>query len=278
MKKLLLPLFVIVLGLYICIFTVQEKTFKRIYKPLSPVPAASFLKIASGYGRQMVAEIFFIQSSVFLGGLPNTIEPESYGDVLAHNFLQIASLYPEFSDPYYFAQSYLTYISSELARKVNVILSVGRTVEPNNLIYPFFQAFNYFNYLSKPLQAAAILREASRLPDAPPMFNHLAVILEAEGGELEASLLSLQALLNSSSDKGVRKRYKDEIHMLRKALTVQKAVGEFTMRNQRYPAALDELVPDYLSALPDFGTSFELTYDPPRVGLIRPHRKKSAGK
>lgn len=275
MKKSVLVLLLASLGLYLGIFVAQEKVFEQVYKPLQPVPPAPFLQVTSGYSRQLAAEALFIQAAVFLGGLPNGADPDSYGDALAHNFLQITTLYPEFADPYYFAQSYLAHISPELTRKVNNILAIGRKADPSNLIYPFFQAFNHFDYLSEPLEAAGIFREASQLPKAPPMFKHLAVILEAEGGEIEASLLSLQALLRSSSDENVRKRYEEEIAMLQQAIAVQKAVSAFTSQNQRYPGTLEELVPDYISELPDFGTAFELIYNPPRVGLIRPHRKKT---
>lgn len=276
MKKSFFLLLIAFTPLYIITFIIQERAFEKIFKPLHPVPPASFLQITSSYGRQLMAEVLFVQSAVFLGGVPPGTDPNSYGETLAHNFLQISTLYPEFSDPYYFAQSYLAYISPDLARKVNTILANGRQAKPNNLIYPFFQAFNYFDYLSEPLEAAKIFREASLLPDAPPMFNHLAVILEAEGGEIQASLLSLQALINSTNDKSVRERYEEEKIMLQQALAVQNALSAFASQRLRYPETLEELVPEYIAELPDFGTAFELSYNPPRISLIRPHRKKAS--
>ena len=54
------------------------------------------------------------------------------------------------------------------------------------------------------------------------------------------------------------------------AFSVQKAVNAFQVERMRTPTTLDELVPDYLPALPDFGRAFELTWKPPVVGLKRP--------
>lgn len=278
MKKTVFLWLLLFLGLYCACFMEQEQSFRQAYKPLQPLPTATFLQAASGYGRQVLAESLFIQSSVFLGGLPPGTDPDSYAGTLAHNFAQISALYPEFADTYYFAQSYLAHVAPERAREVNAILARGRTADPDNLAYPFFQAFNAFEYLGEPLKAAELFREASQLPNAPPMFAHLAVILSAEGGELEASLISLQALVRSSNDEGVRKRYEEEIAMLQQAQAVQQAVSAFAARHQRYPTTLDELVPEYFAALPQFGTAFALTYKPPRVGLIRPHRKKASAK
>ena len=87
---------------------------------------------------------------------------------------------------------------------------------------------------------------------------------------LEASIFSLMALVNSTDDKVVKQRYQEELDMFKAAFSVQKAANAFQVERLRYPATLDELVPDYLPALPDFGQAFELTWKPPVVGLKRP--------
>lgn len=270
MKRSVTLILLPVIGLYILLFQAQEGAFFNLRHQLRPVPSSAFLQAASGYLRQLTAEMIFVQSSVFLGGQHFNVNPESYAPVLAHNYVQITTLYPRFNDPYYYAQSFLPEVSPEMAEEANRILTNGRKAYPENIIYPFFQAFNHFSYQNEPLKAAAIFREASLLPDAPSMFMHLAVILSAEGGELEAGLLSLQALQRGSSDPVVRQRYSEEIAMFNQAIAVQQAASTFALRNQRYPATLDELVPDYIPALPNFGTAFHLTWKPPNVGMKRP--------
>lgn len=263
---LLVPLFA-VYGLF---FLAQENLFREREVPLQPVPNASFLRATAGYLHQLTAEVLFVQSAVFLGGLKPGIDHLSYAPVLAHNYRQIATLYPHFNDPYYFAQSYLSSVAPEFAEATNDILATGRKAYPENLIYPFFQGFNLFRYLDEPLKAADVFREASQLPDAPPMFAHLAVILSAQGGQLQAGILTLHAMLKSTDDEVIKKRYQEEIEMFKQAVRVQRAADAFYAAHHRYPGTLDELVPAFLPSLPSFGTAFELTWKPPVVGLKRP--------
>lgn len=255
------------------VFLLQEKIFKETVSTLQLIPSAQFLQATTGYLHQLAAELFFVQSTVFLGGLQPGTDPQSYAKVLAYNYRQITLLYPKFNDPYYYSQSYLTSIGRESALTANDILATGRKAYPENLIYPFFQGFNYFRYLDEPLKAAKVFREASLLPEAPPMFSHLAIILSADGGQLQTGIISLMAMLKSTDDEAVKKRYQEEIEIFQAALNVQKAVEVFHTAQGRYPVLLDELVPEFIDALPSFGQAFELTWKNNVVGLKRPSLK-----
>lgn len=260
-------------------FAGQEKAFQQDYATLKVLPTTSALRILTGYGRQLAAEMAFVQASVFLGGLPLETDPRTYTPVLAHNYKTIAELYPEFIDTYYHAQSYLAGVQSskvgvnpEATRAANDILAIGRTADPHNLIYPFFQGFNCFSYLQNPKQAARIYHEASLIPGSPPAFAHLSALMSAQGGELAVSLYSLQILRDATDDRERREMYSKELEMVQQAIEVQKAVDAFTKHNQHHPATLAELVPEYITQLPDLGSTFELTWNPPNVGLKRPDR------
>ena len=205
------------------------------------------------------------------------MDQATYLPALAHNYKVIAQLNPKFIDTYYYTQSFLAGFDEASTEAANDILAIGRSAYPESPLYPFFQAFNLFSYLQRPDEAAAIFFEASRIPNAPPGFAHMAVLLKAEGGELEASLYSLQVLMRATEDPHRRELYGKEIAMFRQALEVQKAVGAFVVRNQRYPHTLNELVPLYLPTLPDFGDSFDLTWNAPNVGLKRPRLQGSEG-
>ncbi len=262
----LLPAFVA----YCLVFLVQEKLFKETVSYLQPVPSSQFLRATTGYFHQLMAEILFVQSAVFLGGVKTGTDPQSYSRVLAYNYQQITSLYPQFNDPYYYSQSYLPAVSPELAHITNDILAIGRKAYPENLIYPFFQGFNLFRFLEEPIKAADVFREASMLPEAPPMFAHLAVILTAQGGQLQAGIITLLAMIKSTDDEALKNKYQEEMEMFKSALKVQEATEAFYATHQRYPDSLNELVPEFLLVLPSFGQSFELTWKAPVVGLKRP--------
>ena len=264
-------LFIIALfALYASSFCYQERLYSGSEERLPILPSALFLKATTGYMHQAVAEAAFVQSAVFLGGVKPGVPPETYAQSLAHNYLQVTSLYPEFQDPYYYAQSYLADVGSKYSLAVNDILDNGRKAYPENTIFPFFQAYNCFRHLDEPLKAAEIFREASTYPNAPPMFAHLAATLSAKGGMLEAAIIALTALKKSSDDKNVIKRYQEEIDAFHAAITVQGAVNSFHTENQRYPEKLDELVPRYIDALPTLGPFFELTWSPPIIGVSAP--------
>jgi len=268
-----LPLLVL-MAAYCLVFLAQEKLFLDRPVSLQPVPAAAFLRATTGYLRQLTSEILFVQSSVFLGGVKPGTDHTTYAPVLAHNYKQITTLYPQFIDPYYFAQGYLPHMNPEFAQATNDILATAREAHPADLIFPFFLGFNLFRYLDKPLEAAEVFRQASLLPKAPPMFGRLAAVLAAQGGQLQAAILSLQVLVKTTDDEGVKKRYYEEIEMFRQALRVQKAVNDFVAAHQRYPGSLDELIPSFIPALPTFGHAYVLTWNPPNVGLQRPHLEK----
>lgn len=259
-----------VLLLYGMVFRIQESFFQNVGNELQPLPGYRFLQVTAGYLQQLVAEVSFVKTAVFLGGVKAGVPETTYSTVLAHNYLQITRLYPSFTDPYFYTQSYLAGVSEEATRWANEILANGRTAYPENLIFPFFQAFNNFRYLDEPAKASQIFAEASKLPGAPPMFEHLAVILAAEGGQLEAAMISLQALIRGEEDEYVRFRYQEELAMFQDAYRVQVAVMAYHNEKNRYPEELGELVPHYLEVLPDFGRAFILTYNPPIVGLKRP--------
>lgn len=262
---------------YGLLFLLQERAFKATHANLKPVPPVQLLRVATGYGRQLAAEVIFVQASVFVGGLHEDLDPQGNAPVLAYNYLTTAQLYPEFRDTYYHAQSFLAGLDEGNTRKTNEILAIARKNDRNNFLYPFFQGFNCFSYLHDLKQAVAIFSETSLIPDAPPFFEHMAILLRAEGGELEAGLASLQILVQTTDDQERRKKYEEEIGMFNQALVVQKAVNDFFARHQRYPAKLEELVPSYLTELPDFHGVFELGWQAPNVELHRPRVRAFEG-
>ncbi len=263
---------ILVLGMYCGFFLFQEKLYSMATWQLKLSPPAAIVKVASGYLYQIAAEYMFVQSAVFLGGVEADTSETTYTPILAHNYKQITDLYPEFTDPYYFAQAYLASAGPEYSRIVNKILDTGRRVYPENLIFAFFQGFNLFSYLSNPLEAAETFNEASKLPEAPPMFGHLAIILKAEGGQLEAAKVSLALLIKNSENDAEKHRYKNEMKMFDSALEVQEAVHIFKEQHGRFPVTLEELVPHYIEKIPEFGSSFILIWEPPTVGLKRPSK------
>lgn len=265
-------LFIFLFLCYGLLFTIQEKQVLEKEAVLKPALPVNFYRIVAGYTRQLAAEMLFVRSSVFLGGIKPGTPSDRYEAALANNFKIMTELYPRFRDPYYFTNSFLSPISSESAAKAAKIFETGITAYPEYLILHFFYATNFFLFMDKPLKAAKAFSEAATIPNAPPIFGHLAALLSAQGGDITAGLISLRAMLSSEKNEIVRQRYEEEIVIFEKALNVQKALQAYVKDNGNAPDSLSQLVPEYLEALPVIKDSFVLEYTPPNLSLKRPSR------
>jgi hypothetical protein len=70
-------------------------------------------------------------------------------------------------------------------------------------------------------------------------------------------------------------RYAEEIAAFEKAITVLEAIRSHEKIKGAPPAALADLVPDYLSTIPDIGPIFMLEWKPPHLQVVRVAKKKS---
>ena len=150
-------LFLFCLLLYGVSFTCLDRKMHNRPAELQPSPPLKLLQVTSGFLKQITAEMLFVKTSVFLGGVKAGIDAAEYETVLAQNLKTMTSLYPEFTDPYFFTESFLAPISEYSAEEANAILRIGIETFPDNFIFRFFYAFNYYRYLNKPLLAANAL-------------------------------------------------------------------------------------------------------------------------
>ncbi|EKD33833.1 MAG: hypothetical protein ACD_75C02579G0008 [uncultured bacterium] len=271
-RSLLLAGIVLLYGWF---FTLQEQRGEELKGSLTMALPVGFYKIACGYMQQLAAEILFIRTSVFLGGMPPGTPPTSYADALGNNFEVMTRLYSRFIDPYYICQGFLTPISPESAARASTIFETGIAAYPDDLILRFFYGTNFFLSMNEPLKGAEAFAEAAKLPKAPPMFAHLAALLSAKGGDIAAGLISLKTMLTTEKDESVRTRYEEEIVIFEQALEVKKALSGYTGKYGAAPNTLEQLVPEFITGIPDNKDSFVLVYDPPNLHLQRPDKKKN---
>ena len=268
-----LPLFALLLFCYGALFSLQEAHFSESSQQLShPLPPA-IQKIALGYLRQLGGEMLFIKASVFYGGLKPGRDPLEYTEPLAQHFTAAAALHPHFVDTYFLCQATLPHINNGYARYANTVLAQGMTALPDNFVLPFFAGFNHFYYLGEPLEAARLFRLAAATPNGPPILEHLANILSAEGGDIYAALIGLRGMYASEKDDQIKKRYAEEITAFEKAVTVLEAIRHHEKIKGAPPAALRDLVPEYLPTIPDVGPIFTLEWKPPHLRVVRVAKK-----
>lgn len=262
---------ILVLLCYLLLFTLAEKHFMTARLSFSAPLPAPVQRVALGFLRHVGAEMLFVKAAVFLGAPPAMLPKEQeYAEDLAVNFDVMTELYPEFKDAYYLAQSSLAHISPEYAGRVIVLLDRGIAAYPNDLIFPFFKGFDHYYYRDEAAHAAEIYAELGSRPGAPTWLGHLAAVLSARDGALQAGLLSLQVMHATEEDEKDKARYARDIEIFKRAISIQEAAASFEQKYGRAPQRLEELVPEYFVRLPDVGPEFELLWITPRLRLIRP--------
>jgi hypothetical protein len=262
--------------IYGALFMHHEHIKQQVEPQLTlPLPASA-LKTVLGYLSQLGSEMHFIKTGVFLGALDPNKPMDKYADSLVSNFEVMAELHPYFRDTYFFAESTLAHIGPEQARAANAILTTGMTVYPDDWFLPFFKGFNHFYYLKENRKAAEDLLKASQLPDGPTWLAHLASMLAAEGGDIYGGLAWLNMMLKAEEDPAMQERYRRDIGAFEKALIVQEAVFAYRRKYNQLPSELNDLIPEFIQALPEFDGDFYLEWEPPELKLKRPNRKTAS--
>lgn len=268
------PLFFLLLCTYGALFSLQEARFSEKNQELSHPLPPSIQKIALGYLRQLGGEMLFIKASVFHGGVKPGRDPLEYIEPLAQHFSTAAALHPHFADSYFLCQATLPHVNKDYARQANRVLAQGMAALPEDFVLPFFAGFNHFYYLDEPLEAARLFHLAAAKPNGPPMLEHLAHLLTAEGGNIYGALTGLRVMHASEQDEQVKKRYAEEIAAFEQAAVVLDALHRYETAKGAPPGALIDLVPEYLPAIPDIGPIFTLEWEPPHLGVVRRTKKK----
>ncbi len=260
-----------ILLVYLNIFSATDQVKPATPESYSPSLPVEIQQILSGYLYQLDAERLIIKLKVFLGGLPENSSSDPYLESINDDFIIACKLNPLFLDTYYIAESALAWTAPTGTAFANAILKYGIEKRPDQWIIPFFMAFNYFYLLKEPINAISPLQLAV-VRGGPKWLSHLIIVLSANGGDIRAALLGLKVMLASEDDPLKRKKYLAEIDVFNKAIFVLDAIQQFKSVKGHYPITLDELIPDFLKALPETGGMYEYRYQPPRLSLVR--RKK----
>lgn len=270
LRRMVLLVLLLVYGL----FFLQQERFShstpiRLALPM-PVSAE---KAVLGYLRQLGGEMYFIKTAVYIGGLSARGLGPTGIDLLYANLDSASELNPPFIDTYFYCESFVASQGQEHARQANAILQKGMAALPEDWVLPFFLGFNQFYYLNAPDEAAVSLQAAYKKSKAPAWIGHLATIMAAKGGNIYTGLMWLRAMYEGEEDEAVRRSYESDITDYEKALVVQKALYAFKSRYGREPEILDDLVPEFLSSLPNFKGNFVLNWEPPVLRMERPRVK-----
>ncbi len=266
-RFMILPMLLVIYGF---LFTAQEQHTSIAKQSISPaLPTRVLDVLGHSYLRQLIAESLFIKAAVYHGGLNKHMDAKNLA-IMGQHFMAMSQLHPALLDIYYHAESTLAHRGNAYVNTANAILERGRKALPEQVTLPFFEGFNYFHYLQKPIKAAEILRSATNIPGAPQWIGHLASILMVSGGNIRTGLIWLQGMYATAQDEDEKTRYKKDIVAFEKALKVQLALDHYVRRMGKYPVNLTVLLSVDLDNLPTWGKDFRLEYKPPKLFLRRP--------
>jgi hypothetical protein len=269
MKKLVFAICVLP---YLALWFAQEGKTRWNDLYLSPAPPAAVLQVASGYAQQMAGFALFVKVAIFQGGTQRGIDKLSYADNMAQNFAVMTALYPEFKDAFIYCQSFLAPLAPEYAERTNIILARAVEEHPDDMLFPFYQGFNLFYYLDRPVEAGKIFYEAAQYPNAPAWFGSLAGKLMGRGGNLTAGRRMLQAMYAAEQNESVKERYLRSIENFDHAIEVQHALNEYRADTGTDAENLEDLVPKYIDALPQLHDGYVLNWNPPILKLEYPRK------
>lgn len=244
-----IPVAVLFALLSLHILTVPVLSERRKMLPkgeeASYVLPAPLLKITALEFDSLASDFTFLQAMVFMG---STFERKERPRVKEwewrwlHDTLNASTdLDPYFLDPYYFGEANLTW-EGNMIREANKLLEKGSKYRDWDWMLPFFIGFNHFYFLQENDRASEYLMEASKRPDASPMFASLATRLAYKGNRTENAIIFLRQLLKDTTDERLKKEYETRLTALEKILFLEKAVTVYNERFEKAPSKLDDLV------------------------------------
>ncbi|MGE6760684.1 tetratricopeptide repeat protein [Corallococcus interemptor] len=127
----------------------------------------------------------------------------------------------------------------------SAILRKGLKHLPDNQRLSFQLAYNLMFFEKKYKEAADIIQELSRRPDAPSWYSALATRLYAQSGDFDSSLSLSMALRDGAEDEESREFYAhrvQEILQERLLRTIDEAITRYRQREGHLPDGLPALV------------------------------------
>jgi tetratricopeptide (TPR) repeat protein len=196
------------------------------------------------------SDILFFDAVVFMGskkGLWSRQERDWF-----HAMLDVSSaLNPHSRDPYYLAQSFLTW-EMKMYDEANRLLMRATSSRASEWIFPFFIGFNYFYFLDDPGTGAEYLNQAADKEDSPKeVLTILASRLYYRSGRTEIAITMLKDSLQHTSDTVVRRVYEKRLKALEGVYTIEKAITAYEKALFRKPRSVQDLVlSKFIAAIP----------------------------
>jgi hypothetical protein len=207
------------------------------------LPRVELLHAVFAAQQHMVADYYWIRSLEALG---RANDAASYRDVYFY-VKQVLDLDPDFRFAYLFGGTGVTFNLGR-DRWVNTeesteLLARGVRRYPSDLTLRILYAYNLSGFHQRYRDAADVLAETAKLPDAPPFVALLAARLYARGGDIETGI-ALTEVIAADGDPFMRQAMehrKKQLELERVLRHVDAVVQQFEAKEGRSPSSLKEM-------------------------------------
>ncbi|MFY2561404.1 tetratricopeptide repeat protein [Corallococcus terminator] len=209
------------------------------------LPRAGLLKALFKAQLGLVADYFWVMTINRVGAASTVSE---YRDIYYYADLT-TDLDPRFAKVYTFAGITIPiHLGREQYANVEEssrILRKGMANTPEDKRIHFQLAYNLMFFERRYQEAAAIIEELARAPDAPEWYSGLATRLYAQAGDFDTSLGLAQTMRDGAEDAETREYYERRVNEIIQEKVLQQldeALERYKAREGRLPTKLEALV------------------------------------
>ena len=212
----------------------------------------------------MVADFYWIAGVNYFGADAN--QQLCFGQLSNYMDL-VVSLAPEFESAYRFAGVAIPCNNGKdwfFIEEANRFLKTGIKHFPNNWVMRVELAFHLSNFDQDYLGAAEQLTAAAKLPGSPRYVGLLATRMLGTQGDLDAAENVTEELIKEVPDDSVRdalRQRQNEIRTLKAIKLLNDARVKFEDQRHAHITRVEDLVPEFITALPLESLGGEFVYD-----------------
>lgn len=240
-------LLIVLIPAYFGIFSAVTKMHKVLPRGdetniLMPAP---ILKVTSLDFDGISSDLIYLKvlvdyGSTFVGNKRLIINETQYTRM--YNMLQAsAELDPYFLDPYFLANSILSWEANRVPEAIN-FMKKGSHYRYWDYWLPFYVGFNYYYFLGDSAKASEYLMIASQKTGADPFFAYFAARLAYEGNRTQNAIIFLEGMLKTTNDETMRKDYEIRLTTLKSMLDLEKSVVVYKEKTGNIPIKLSDLI------------------------------------
>jgi len=244
-----LPILTVILLVPVFLYSLSMSAYQRKILPRadgdSYVLPTPILKITALEFDGLASDLFFFKALTFYGEAMFRRErprvKEAEWEWMVEILNASTDLDPYFFDPYYFANSILTW-DARMPEVTNALLAKGSYYRDWDWMIPFFMGFNEFYFLENNAKAAEYMMVGAKRPEAPTILTTLGTRLAYKGNRTKIAIAFILESLSGTKDKVLRNELETRLKALQAILSLEKGVEVFKERNRRFPKDLNELL------------------------------------